>query len=90
MTVFPGEYVQAPRSRVEKAYHTLIYFNEADKGGHVAAWPHRWGIGNVQIGDGDMDDRAREVRRLTAEVVHSMVATRIRCVRRSNVCPRTS
>ena len=38
VTVFPEEYVQAPRSWTEKAYHNLTYFNEADKGGHFAAW----------------------------------------------------
>jgi pimeloyl-ACP methyl ester carboxylesterase len=38
VTVFPEEYVQAPRSWTEQAYHHLIYFNEADKGGHFAAW----------------------------------------------------
>ena len=26
------------RSWVEKAYANLMYFNEADKGGHFAAW----------------------------------------------------
>jgi pimeloyl-ACP methyl ester carboxylesterase len=42
VTVFPEEYVQAPRSWTGKAYHNLIYFNEAEKGGHFAAWeqPH--------------------------------------------------
>jgi pimeloyl-ACP methyl ester carboxylesterase len=42
VTVFPEEYVQAPRSWTEKAYHNLIYFNEAERGGHFAAWeqPH--------------------------------------------------
>ena len=34
----PGEIFQAPRSWVEKAYPNLTYFNEADKGGHFAAW----------------------------------------------------
>jgi len=29
---------QAPRRWVEKAYPTLTYFNEVDKGGHFAAW----------------------------------------------------
>ena len=24
--------------RTEKAYHNLIYFNEAERGGHFAAW----------------------------------------------------
>jgi Epoxide hydrolase N terminus len=38
VTVFPEEYVQAPRSWTERAYHNLIYFNEADEGGHFAAW----------------------------------------------------
>ncbi len=37
-TTFPGEIFRAPRSWVEKAYPTLAYFNEADKGGHFAAW----------------------------------------------------
>jgi pimeloyl-ACP methyl ester carboxylesterase len=38
VTVFPEEYLQAPRSWTNKAYHNLIYFNEAEKGGHFAAW----------------------------------------------------
>jgi pimeloyl-ACP methyl ester carboxylesterase len=38
VTVFPGESFQAPRSWAERAYHKLIYFHEADKGGHFAAW----------------------------------------------------
>ena len=38
VTVFPGEQYQAPRSWAEQAYPNLIYFNEADKGGHFAAW----------------------------------------------------
>ena len=38
VTVFPDEYVNAPRSWTEQAYHNLIYFNEAEKGGHFAAW----------------------------------------------------
>jgi pimeloyl-ACP methyl ester carboxylesterase len=38
VTVFPEEYVQAPRSWTENAYHKLIYFNEAERGGHFAAW----------------------------------------------------
>jgi pimeloyl-ACP methyl ester carboxylesterase len=38
VTVFPGEVYQAPRSWTERAYHKLIYFHEADKGGHFAAW----------------------------------------------------
>ena len=38
VTVFLEEYVQAPGSWTERAYHNLIYFNEAEKGGHFAAW----------------------------------------------------
>ena len=37
-TTFPGEIFRAPRSWVEGSYATLTYFNEADKGGHFAAW----------------------------------------------------
>jgi pimeloyl-ACP methyl ester carboxylesterase len=37
-TVFPDEIFQAPRSWAEKVYPNLTYFNEADKGGHFAAW----------------------------------------------------
>ena len=37
-TVFPGEIFQAPRHWVKSAYHNLIYFHEAAKGGHFAAW----------------------------------------------------
>jgi pimeloyl-ACP methyl ester carboxylesterase len=37
-TTFPGEIWRTPRSWVEKAYPNVIYFNEADKGGHFAAW----------------------------------------------------
>jgi pimeloyl-ACP methyl ester carboxylesterase len=37
-TTFPDEIWAAPRSWVETAYPGLAYFNEADKGGHFAAW----------------------------------------------------
>jgi pimeloyl-ACP methyl ester carboxylesterase len=37
-TTFPGEIFRAPRSWVEKAYPNVVYFNEAEKGGHFAAW----------------------------------------------------
>jgi pimeloyl-ACP methyl ester carboxylesterase len=37
-TTFPGEIFRAPRSWAEKAYPTLSYFDEVDKGGHFAAW----------------------------------------------------
>jgi pimeloyl-ACP methyl ester carboxylesterase len=37
-TTFPGEIVATPRSWVELAYPTLVYYNKVDKGGHFAAW----------------------------------------------------
>jgi len=37
-TVFPGEIFRAPRSWAEKVYPNLIYFHQADRGGHFAAW----------------------------------------------------
>ena len=37
-STFPGEIFRAPRSWVEASYPTLTYFNEADRGGHFAAW----------------------------------------------------
>jgi pimeloyl-ACP methyl ester carboxylesterase len=37
-TTFPGELFAAPRSWVEAVYPSLTYFNEADRGGHFAAW----------------------------------------------------
>ena len=37
-TMFPGEIFRAPRSWAEKLYPHLIYFHEAGRGGHFAAW----------------------------------------------------
>jgi pimeloyl-ACP methyl ester carboxylesterase len=37
-TVFPEEIFQAPRHWAEKVYPNLIYFHEAERGGHFAAW----------------------------------------------------
>jgi pimeloyl-ACP methyl ester carboxylesterase len=37
-TTFPDEIFPAPRSWVAQSYPALTYFNEADKGGHFAAW----------------------------------------------------
>ena len=37
-TVFPGEIFQASRSWAEQVYPNLIYFHQADRGGHFAAW----------------------------------------------------
>jgi len=37
-TSFPGELWRTPRSWVENSYPNVSYFNEADRGGHFAAW----------------------------------------------------
>jgi pimeloyl-ACP methyl ester carboxylesterase len=37
-TEFPGEIFPAPRGWVETAYPGVAYYNEADRGGHFAAW----------------------------------------------------
>jgi pimeloyl-ACP methyl ester carboxylesterase len=37
-TTFPGEIWAAPRSWVETVYPGLAYFNQAERGGHFAAW----------------------------------------------------
>jgi len=37
-TAFPDEIFVAPRSWVEQGYPTLTYYNEAERGGHFAAW----------------------------------------------------
>jgi len=38
VSVFPGEFYQAPRSWAERAYPKLIHYNTLEKGGHFAAW----------------------------------------------------
>ncbi|TIM05589.1 epoxide hydrolase family protein [Mesorhizobium sp.] len=38
ITVFPEETYLAPETWARRAYPNLIYFHEADKGGHFAAW----------------------------------------------------
>jgi pimeloyl-ACP methyl ester carboxylesterase len=37
-TTFPGEIWRTPRSWAEKAYPSLSYFSEVERGGHFAAW----------------------------------------------------
>ena len=37
-STFPGEIWRTPRSWAAKAYPTLSYFGEAERGGHFAAW----------------------------------------------------
>ncbi len=53
-TTFPDEIFRAPRSWVERSYPSLTYFNEADRGGHFAAWEEpeillHGGAGRVQV-----------------------------------------
>lgn len=38
VTVFPEDVFTSTESWARRAYRNLIYFNEADKGGHFAAW----------------------------------------------------
>jgi len=38
ITTFPNEVYRAPETWARRAYRNLVYFNEADKGGHFAAW----------------------------------------------------
>jgi pimeloyl-ACP methyl ester carboxylesterase len=38
ITVFPEEFYRAPETWARRAYRNLIYFHEADRGGHFAAW----------------------------------------------------
>ena len=37
-TVFPREIYRAPKSWAEPTYSNLIYWNEAERGGHFAAF----------------------------------------------------
>ncbi len=38
ITAFPNEIYQTPETWARQAYRNLIYFHEASKGGHFAAW----------------------------------------------------
>jgi pimeloyl-ACP methyl ester carboxylesterase len=40
ISVFPEEVYRAPESWARRAFPTLTYFHEAEKGGHFAAWEH--------------------------------------------------
>jgi pimeloyl-ACP methyl ester carboxylesterase len=40
VSVFPEEVYRAPETWARRAYPTLIYFHEAAKGGHFAAWEY--------------------------------------------------
>ena len=38
ITVFPHEIYQAPKSWAQRAYPSLSYYNQVNKGGHFASW----------------------------------------------------
>ena len=38
ITVFPDDVYRPPQTWARRAYPTLAYFHEVDKGGHFAAW----------------------------------------------------
>jgi pimeloyl-ACP methyl ester carboxylesterase len=38
VSTFPREITQAPRKWAERILHNIVYWNEAEKGGHFAAW----------------------------------------------------
>jgi pimeloyl-ACP methyl ester carboxylesterase len=40
VTVFPEEVYRAPETWARRAFRNLIYYHEADRGGHFAAWEH--------------------------------------------------
>lgn len=40
VTVFPQEVYRAPETWARRAFRNLIYFHEADRGGHFAAWEY--------------------------------------------------
>jgi pimeloyl-ACP methyl ester carboxylesterase len=40
ITVFPDEVFRAQEKWARRAFHNVIYFHEADRGGHFAAWEY--------------------------------------------------
>jgi pimeloyl-ACP methyl ester carboxylesterase len=40
ITAFPDEVIRAQESWARRAFPTLTYFNEADRGGHFAMWEY--------------------------------------------------
>jgi pimeloyl-ACP methyl ester carboxylesterase len=40
VTVFPAVGCRAPETWARRAFRNLIYFHEAERGGHFAAWEH--------------------------------------------------
>lgn len=80
VSVFPRELHRAPRSWAGKAHLNLIYFNEVDRGNHLATWQepglfHDRGACRVQVAalakGADVSETAPIVVR-GADVVRSM------------------
>ena len=40
ITVFPDEVYRAPETWARRAFRNLVYYHEADRGGHFAAWEY--------------------------------------------------
>jgi pimeloyl-ACP methyl ester carboxylesterase len=40
ITVFPDEVIRAQETWARRAFPTLSYFHEVDRGGHFAMWEH--------------------------------------------------
>ena len=55
-TAYPDEIFVAPRSWAETAYPDLAYYNEADRGGHFAAWEE------PELFSADLRDAFRSLR----------------------------
>jgi len=57
ITVFPDEVYRAPEAWARRAFRNLIYFHEADRGGHFAAWEF------PELFAGELRDAFRSLRR---------------------------
>jgi pimeloyl-ACP methyl ester carboxylesterase len=40
ITVFPDEVYRPPETWARRAFRNLMYFHQADRGGHFAAWEY--------------------------------------------------
>jgi len=56
VTVFPDEVYRAPETWARRAFRNLIYFHEADRGGHFAAWEY------PELFAGELRDAFRSLR----------------------------
>jgi pimeloyl-ACP methyl ester carboxylesterase len=57
ITVFPEEVYRAPESWARRAFRNVIYFHEADRGGHFAAWEY------PELFAGELRNAFRSLRR---------------------------